>query len=216
MSVTTEESRCHVDTDVNTRFALERWVSWGLYGWKVQYFYNCISCIFMFFPEMMLSSLKIYFVLCLFYPPPPFLYISPYCCSCCLVAQSCPTLWPPWTVAHQALLSARGIPPARILEWVAISFSRDLPAPGLETVSPALAGEFFTTAPPGKPQLSYLEPLNSGDWHCQSGVSVQPAHSSQLTCAQDHLLTLYADSLLPCVIFTWVSTNIVVDFFLKA
>ena len=28
----------------------------------------------------------------------------------------------------------------------------DLPRPGLEPVSPALAGRFLTTAPPGKPQ----------------------------------------------------------------
>ena len=35
--------------------------------------------------------------------------------------------------------------------WIAISFTRDLPDPGLEPVSPALAGEFFTTEPPGKP-----------------------------------------------------------------
>ena len=32
---------------------------------------------------------------------------------------------------------------------------RDLPRPGLEPVSPALAGGFLTTAPPGKP-LSYI------------------------------------------------------------
>ena len=30
----------------------------------------------------------------------------------------------------------------------------DLPGPGLEPVSPALAGRFSTTAPPGKPSLS--------------------------------------------------------------
>ena len=29
---------------------------------------------------------------------------DPACC-CCLVAQSCPTVWTPWTVAHQAPLS---------------------------------------------------------------------------------------------------------------
>ena len=40
---------------------------------------------------------------------------------------------------------------ARIQEWVAISFSRDLAKPGIEPVSPALAGGFFTTEPPGKP-----------------------------------------------------------------
>ena len=32
----------------------------------------------------------------------------------------------------------------------------DLPRPGLEPVSPALAGRFLTTAPPGKPPLSIL------------------------------------------------------------
>ena len=37
---------------------------------------------------------------------------------------------------------------------------RDLPRPGLEPVSPALAGRFSTTAPPGKPsqQLFRLLP----------------------------------------------------------
>ena len=32
----------------------------------------------------------------------------------------------------------------------------DLPRPGLEPVSPALAGRFSTTAPPGKPTRSFL------------------------------------------------------------
>ena len=31
----------------------------------------------------------------------------------------------------------------------------DLPRPGLEPVTPALAGRFSTTAPPGKPQLIF-------------------------------------------------------------
>ena len=31
----------------------------------------------------------------------------------------------------------------------------DLPRPGLEPVSPALAGRFSTTAPPGKPQVIF-------------------------------------------------------------
>ena len=46
----------------------------------------------------------------------------------------------------------------------------DLPRPGLEPVSPALAGRFSTTAPPGKPQCIYfllpvslvLHPRNHG------------------------------------------------------
>ena len=44
---------------------------------------------------------------------------------------------------------------AKTLEWVAISYSRDLPDPGVEPTSPgspALAGGFFTTVLPGKPQ----------------------------------------------------------------
>ena len=44
---------------------------------------------------------------------------------------------------------------ARILEWVAMPLFRDLPDPGIEHVSlmsPALAGMFFTTVRPGKPQ----------------------------------------------------------------
>ena len=32
----------------------------------------------------------------------------------------------------------------------------DLPRPGLEPVSPALAGRFSTTAPPGKPQIIFF------------------------------------------------------------
>ena len=43
---------------------------------------------------------------------------------------------------------------ARILESVAISFSRGFPDPGIEPMfpeSPALAGRFFTTESPGKP-----------------------------------------------------------------
>ena len=33
----------------------------------------------------------------------------------------------------------------------------DLPGPGLEPMSPALAGGFLTTAPPGKSHLSVLD-----------------------------------------------------------
>ena len=36
----------------------------------------------------------------------------------------------------------------------------DLPRPGLEPVSPALAGRFSTTAPPGKPQIDALDCLH--------------------------------------------------------
>ena len=48
--------------------------------------------------------------------------------------------------------SVHGIFQARMLEGFAISSSGDLPDPGIELPSPmfpALAGGFFTTAPPG-------------------------------------------------------------------
>ena len=54
----------------------------------------------------------------------------------------------PWTVAPPGS-SVRGIFQARILEWVAISYSRGLSNPGIETaflMSPALACGFFTTS----------------------------------------------------------------------
>ena len=46
--------------------------------------------------------------------------------------------------------SVHGISQARTLEWIAISFPSpgDLPDPGTELRSPALAGRFFTTESP--------------------------------------------------------------------
>ena len=35
-------------------------------------------------------------------------------------------------------------------------FSGDFPHPGIEPMSPALAGGFFTTEPPGKPRCVFL------------------------------------------------------------
>ena len=54
---------------------------------------------------------------------------------------------------HPPAFSVHGISKARILKWVAISFSKDLPDPGTEPASPALAGRFFATEPPGKPLI---------------------------------------------------------------
>ena len=43
----------------------------------------------------------------------------------------------------------------------------DLPRPGLEPVSPALAGRFSTTAPPGKPECAFIELMNLLLMHSQ-------------------------------------------------
>ena len=42
--------------------------------------------------------------------------------------------------------SVHGVSQIRILEWVAISYSRGSSQPGIQPKSPALAGGFFTTA----------------------------------------------------------------------
>ena len=60
----------------------------------------------------------------------------------------------PWTVAHQAPLTVEF---SRQEHWNGLPFPTpgDLPNPGIEPTSPAspaLAGGFFTTEPPGKPQ----------------------------------------------------------------
>ena len=55
----------------------------------------------------------------------------------------------PWTVAHQASLSM-GFP--RQEYWSELPFPSpgDPPDPGIESMSPPLAGGFFTTEPPEK------------------------------------------------------------------
>ena len=60
-----------------------------------------------------------------------------------LVAQSCLTLFDPVDCSPPGS-SVHGILQARTLDWVAFPFSRDLPDPGIEPRSPALAGRFFT------------------------------------------------------------------------
>ena len=47
--------------------------------------------------------------------------------------------------------SIHGIHQSRILEWVAISFTGDLPDPGIEPRSAALQADALTSKPPGKP-----------------------------------------------------------------
>ena len=61
-----------------------------------------------------------------------------------LVAKSCLTLATPWTVAHHAPLSM-GFPKQECWSGLPFPSPGDLPNPGIEPPSPALAGKFFTT-----------------------------------------------------------------------
>ena len=57
-----------------------------------------------------------------------------------------------WTIHCQAPPSMRL---SKQLFWNGLSFPSpgDLPDPGIEPTSPALAGKFLTTEPTGKPQI---------------------------------------------------------------
>ena len=71
------------------------------------------------------------------------LHVCMHACACAVVSDSLQLMdcSPPGSSVH-------GILQARILEWVAISYSRRPTNPGLEPRSLALPGRFFTTGPP--------------------------------------------------------------------
>ena len=69
--------------------------------------------------------------------------------SCCLVAKLCPTLCNPMDYSLPGS-PVHGIFQARMLEWVAISFSTGSSWPRDQTHVSSLAAGFFTTEPPGK------------------------------------------------------------------
>ena len=67
-----------------------------------------------------------------------------------LVAQSCPTLATPWTVAHQAPLSM-GFSTQGFWSGLPFSSPGDPPNPGIEPRFPALQAASSPSVPPGKP-----------------------------------------------------------------
>ena len=88
-------------------------------------------------------------------------------------------------VCSPPVSSVHGSFQARILEWVAISSSRDFRDPGIEPASSALAGGFFfTTESPGKPCKCLCQILNvliylvvtdchEGKWYYYSSMNVK-------------------------------------------
>ena len=77
----------------------------------------------------------------------------------CLNLQSCPTLWEPMD-RGLPVFTVHRILHARILEWVAFGFSRDIPSPGIKPESPALQVDSLPSASPGKREsaiwISYM------------------------------------------------------------
>ena len=68
------------------------------------------------------------------------------------VAQSCPTLCDPMDCSLPGS-SVHGIFQARILEWIAIPFSRGSSNPGIKPGFLALLADALPSEPPGKPKL---------------------------------------------------------------
>ena len=74
----------------------------------------------------------------------------------------------PWTVTCQAPLSM-GFPRQEYWSGLPLPSPGDLPDPGIEPKSPALAGGFFTSEPPGKPKQIYaLFQINFLQWNANA------------------------------------------------
>ena len=76
-----------------------------------------------------------------------------------LSAQSCQTICDPMDCSPPGS-SVHGILQARILEWVAMPSSRDLPNPGVKPRSPTLQADSLPSEPPGKSKNSGVGSLS--------------------------------------------------------
>ena len=100
------------------------------------------------------------------------------------VAQSCPTLCDSMDCSLPGS-SLHRIPQAKVLEWVAISFSRDLPDPGIEPGSPAFQADTLTSEPPGKPSVTETIAIRIGSGVCIPRIFVPKVQKYPLSPAVD-------------------------------
>ena len=95
--------------------------------------------------------------------------------------------------------SVQGISQAKILEWVAISFSRGSFWPRDPTRGSCIAGRFFTAEPPGKPESAMCIHISLFCWTALSHPPPHPPRSSQ----SPKLSSLHYIQQLPtCFLFT--------------
>ena len=99
------------------------------------------------------------------------------------VAQSCLTLCDPMDCSLSGF-SVHGIFQARILEWVAISFSRDLPDPGIKPGSPALQADAFTLWATREAYVEYIT-QNARLDEAQAGIKIASRNINNLRYADD-------------------------------
>ena len=96
------------------------------------------------------------------------------------VAWSCPTLFD--SMDH----TVQGILQARILEWVTIPLSGDLPNPGIELRSPALQANSSPAEPQGKPKSTGV-----GSLSLLQGSS-RPRNWTRVSCTAGRFFTSWA------------------------
>ena len=77
--------------------------------------------------------------------------------------------------------TVHGISQAKILEWVAISFSRGSSPSKVEPEYPALAGRFFTAESPGKPHVFFAQSTVAGSYKIHTFLEPGLLHYSQDT-----------------------------------
>ena len=96
-------------------------------------------------------------------------FLAPYTKKESEVAQSCPTLVTPWTVACQASLFM-GFPRQEYWSGLPFSFPGDLPNLGIEPRSLALQADSLLSEPLGKPH--YINSTNICCWtkHCLQAI----------------------------------------------
>ena len=98
-----------------------------------------------------------------------------------LVAQSRLTLCGPMNGSLPGS-SVHGILQARILQWIAISFSRGPPDSGIEPGSPASQADCLPSEPPGKPGFSWR-----AENHFNERWYGRVLSSSKMTCWSEGL-----------------------------
>ena len=86
---------------------------------------------------------------------------------------------PPGSFVH-------GILQARIMEWVAIPFSRGTSRPRIKPRSPAMQADFLPSEPPGKPELTRSNSNFLFDNYTIIVLSVQFSHSVVSNSLQPH------------------------------
>ena len=99
-----------------------------------------------------------------------------------------------WTIAHQASLPM-GFPRQEYWSGLPWSPPGDLPDPGTESASPAVASRFFTAEPSGKPRYLYRQCLGVFLTIVEPGFSVFPFTTFLLSY---YFPRLFSD----CIIFS--------------